>query len=353
MFARTVPVHAPATCRITLKSMRILMIGGTGFLGRHLASEVLRRGHALTLFTRGKTNPDLFPEADHLRGDRTAADLEALTGRSFDAVIDTCGYFPKHVDATASALRDTTGHYTFISSLAVYPDPVSPGADEEAPVATLEGAIPETIEDADAYGALKALCEQAAEHAMPGRVLSIRPGLLIGPYDATDRFAYWPRRIAEGGRVLAAEPNQPVQLIDARDLAIWIVDSVERDCTGVYNTTGPAEALTMAGLVKACRAVAAAGVEVLWAGDRFLREHDVEPWEELPLWLPAGLAGFLQIDCSKAIGKGLQFRRLEESIRDTLKWEASRSAGARVERLLRKRERDLLDALDRQTVAPP
>src|SRR5436309_1384754 len=193
--------------------MCVLIIGGTGFLGRHLTEAALRRGFALSLFNRGQTSPDLFPDVERLPGDRRTGDLEALAGREFDAVIDTCGYLPDEVRAMGEFLAGSVGHYTFVSSIAVYPDPVAPGTDESAPVASLEGPIPESPTD-EAYGALKALCERAAEEALPGRVLSVRSGLIAGPGDPTDRFTYWPRRVARGGRVLAPRRGQPVQFID-------------------------------------------------------------------------------------------------------------------------------------------
>jgi 2'-hydroxyisoflavone reductase len=320
--------------------MRILVIGGTGFLGRHISQEALRREHALTLLTRGRTNPELFPSAEHLRGDRTAGGLEALAGRTFHALIDTCGYLPTQVTAAVEALRDSIAHYTFISSLAVYPDPVLPGTDESTPVATVDGPVPDQSDDA--YGALKALCEEAAERAMPGRVLSVRPGLLVGPFDETDRFGYWPQRVAEGGRVLAAEPAQPIQLIDVRDLASWLLDSVESGRTGAYNATGSAGSLTMEELIEACRDATGSDADVVWAGDRFLLDRGIEPWEELPLWLPSRLAGFFQVDCSKAMSEGLRFRPLAETTEQVFEWVRSRPAASQRNRLSRERERELL-----------
>ena len=322
--------------------MRLLIVGGTGFIGRHLAEAALSRGHELALFNRGITDPTLFPEAEQLRGDRREGDLESLAGHRFDSVVDTCGYFPREVEALARRLAPATEHYTFISSLSVFPDPVAPGTDESASVAELEGPPPDEITSAEVYGALKARCEQAAEAALPGRVLAVRPGLVAGPHDPTDRFTYWPRRISEGGRVLGARPEQPVQLIDVRDLAAWVVHAAEQRLTGTFNATGPAKPLTMAGLFDACVEATGSNAVAVWKGDTFLRGHGLEPWSDLPLWLTAKEEGFNAIDCSKAISRGLGFRPLAETIADTLAWDRSRPPAARVDHLPRERERELL-----------
>ena len=321
--------------------MRLLIVGGTGFLGRSLAEETLDRGHALTLFNRGLTAPELFPEAERLLGDRRAGDVQALAGREFDAAIDTCGYVPQEVASVARALSPGPDHYTFVSSVAVYPDPVASGTDESAPVATLAGQVSDEASD-ESYGALKALCERAVEVAVPGRVLAVRPGLIVGPRDPTDRFTYWPRRVAEGGRVLGARAEQPVQLIDVRDLASWILDSAKAGRTGTYNASGPAERFTMGELFEACREVSGAPADALWAGDTFLRASGVEPWSELPLWVTAPYEGFLEVDNSKAISEGLRFRPPMETISDTLTWDVSRPPGERVDHFDRTKEQRLL-----------
>jgi 2'-hydroxyisoflavone reductase len=322
--------------------MRLLIVGGTGFIGRRLVEAALARGHELTLFNRGITDPTLFPEAEHLRGDRREGDLESLAGHRFDAVVDTCGYFPREVEALAHRLATATDHYTFISSLSVFPDPVARGTDESAPVAELEGPPPDEITSAEVYGALKARCERAAEAALPGRVLAVRPGVVAGPHDPTDRFTYWPRRISEGGRVLGARHDQPVQLIDVRDLAAWIVHSAEARLTGTFNAVGPADPLTMGGLFEACLEATGSDAEPVWKGDAVLRRHGLEPWSDLPLWLTADNEGFNAIDCSRAIYRGLRFRPLAETAADTLAWDRSRPAVARVDHLPRERERELL-----------
>src|SRR6478672_8232941 len=225
--------------------MRLLVLGGTQFLGRHLVEVALREGDAVTIFHRGRTNPDLFAgQVERISGDRDGG-LDALAGGEWDAVVDTCGYVPRVVAASARALADRCGHYTFVSTESVYGDVGEPGLDESAPVAVLDDPATEVV-DGETYGGLKALCEEAAEAAMPGRVLNVRPGLIVGPHDPSDRFTYWPRRLARGGEVLAPGSAEGlVQVIDARDLAEWAVRMVEGGKTGVYNATGPENPLTM------------------------------------------------------------------------------------------------------------
>jgi len=327
--------------------MDILIIGGTVFLGRYLVEAALARGHTLTLFNRGQHNPELFPAVEKLRGDRDGG-LSVLHGRRWDAAIDTCGYVPRIVQASAELLADAVEHYTFISSISVYADFSTIGIDERAPVGTLADATVEVV-DGETYGPLKALCEQAAERAMPGRVLNVRPGLIVGPHDPTDRFTYWPQRVAQGGAVLA--PNRPehgTQIIDVRDLADWIVHMVEARQTGVYNATGPDYRLTMGQVLDTSRAVSGSDARISWVSERFLLDAGVHPWSELPLWVPAedpSNTGFDMIDCTKAISAGLRFRPLADTIRDTLTWEATRPADHEWHAgLTREREAELLKA---------
>ncbi len=303
--------------------MKLLILGGTVFLGRHLVGAALARGHTITLFNRGQSNPAIFSEVEKLRGDRDG-DLTALEGRRWDAVIDTCGYVPRVVRASAELLANAVGHYTFISTIGVYPHPIPRGVEETAPVGTLED---ETVEEVtgDTYGPLKARCEQAAEAAMPGRVLVVRPGLIVGPHDPSDRFTYWPVRIARGGQVLVPDrPEMPVQIIDARDLAAWIIRMAETGQTGTYHATGPAYALTFRAVLTACRAVTGSDAAFIWADEDFLNRHEVAPWMDLPLWLPAELDGMSQVSVDRAIAAGLAFRPLADTIRDTLAWANSR-----------------------------
>lgn len=325
--------------------MKILILGGTVFLGRHLVDAALARGHAVTLFNRGQHNPDLYPEVEKLRGDRDG-DLAALTGRRWDAVVDTSGYVPRIVRAAAELLADAVDHYTFISSISVYADFTAHGMDEAAPVGALEDETAEEV--LPNYGPLKALCEQAAERAMPGRVLIIRPGLIVGPFDPSDRFTYWPHRIAAGGEVLApGSPARPVQIIDVRDLAEWNIRMVERQGTGVFNATGPDRVLTMAEVLDACCTVSGSDARLTWVSEAFLAEAGVRPWTELPLWVPGTdeNAGFADVACRKAIAAGLTFRPLDGTVRDTLAWDTARPAGTvRTNGLDPDREADLLRA---------
>ncbi|MBA2619276.1 MAG: SDR family oxidoreductase [Rubrobacter sp.] len=295
--------------------MDLLVLGGTRFLGRHLVAAALERGHRVTLFNRGESNPGLFPPVEELRGER-GGDLSALRGRSWDAAIDTSGYLPREVRASAELLVDSVGHYTFVSSISVYESFVRTGMDEDAPVLAPPDPEPEEL-DWDLYGALKAGCEREAEAAMPGRVLVVRPGMIVGPHDYTDRFPYWRHRVAEGEEVLApGDPEQQVQLIDARDLAGWMLRMTEEGRTGVYNATGPEYRLTMRGMMEEIRAATGSDARFVWASEEFLLEAGVKPWEEMPLWVPRAMAGILSVNVGLAVRAGLVFRSLGETVRD-------------------------------------
>ncbi|MDT8307736.1 MAG: SDR family oxidoreductase [Anaerolineae bacterium] len=306
--------------------MRILVLGGTRFVGRHLVQAAQERDHEVTLFNRGQSNPGLFDGVTELHGDRDGG-LDVLAGRSWDAVIDTCGYVPRVVRASAEFLSGAAGHYTFISSISVYDDLGRPGVDETAPVGTLEDETTEEV-TGKTYGPLKALCERAVSAVYADGGLIIRPGLIVGPYDPTDRFTYWPVRVDQGGEVLASgEPHNPVQFIDARDLADWTVAMVERKATGVYNATGPAERLPLGRVLETCRAVTGSDVSFTWADEEFLLAQDAEPWREFPLWLPGDEGiGFGTVNISRALANGLRFRPLAATIADTLSWAEQRSA---------------------------
>jgi 2'-hydroxyisoflavone reductase len=306
--------------------MDILILGGTMFVGRHIAETALRGGHSVSLFNRGKTGPGLFPEAEHLTGDRDGG-LEALRGRRWDAVIDVNGYLPRLVRDSASLLAGAAGLYAYISTISVFADFGKIGMDESSPVGRLEDESTEEI-TGEAYGPLKALCESVVEEVFPARALVIRPGLVAGPYDPTDRFTYWVWRLARGGEVLAPEsPSTAVQLIDARDLAAWTLRQVESGGTGVFNATGPDYPLTFGAMLEACRVVAEVDASLTWVGPEFLQEQGVEGWSDLPLWLPGEeYAGLHHIDCGKAIASGLAFRPIAETAADTLAWARTRPA---------------------------
>ena len=328
----------------SVEAVRLLVLGGTLFLGRHLVGQALARGHEVTLFNRGRTAPDAYPDAEHLRGDRDG-DLSALEGRTWDAVVDTSARVPRWVRTAASVLAESVDHYTFVSSCSVYRDTSRPGTDETAPVHRIADESVEEIADAETYGALKALCEREAFAAMRGRALSVRAGLIVGPDDPTGRFTYWVHRMARGGDVLAPEPRaQRVQFVDVRDLASWMLDLAERGTTGVLNATGPAAPLTMEGLLEGIAEATGSGARLVWAAERFLLDAGVEPWSELPLWLAPSANEdaryFLAVDVSRAIGAGLRFRPLPETVRDTLaRAKTTGDAGLDPER-----ERDLLAA---------
>ena len=308
--------------------MELLIIGGTRFLGRALVDAALAAGHRVTLFNRGRSNPELVKDVETITGDRDH-DLDRLAGRRWDAVIDTCGYTSGQVQRSAEVLKESVERYIFISTLSVYADFKQPGIDESYPVGKLEDENTQEV-NGETYGPLKALCEQAAERIMPGRVLVIRPGLIVGPYDLSDRFAYWPHRISRGGDVLApGDVEQRISFIDVRDLASWIVGMAEGKAIGVFNADGPGHPMTMQDLLNACNQVAERGARLVWVSEEFILEEGVTPWSELPLWVPASdpeLAGFSRVDSRKAIAAGLSFRPVTDTIRDTLEWLKTRPA---------------------------
>lgn len=322
--------------------MRLLILGGTLFLGRHLVEVALAEGHEVTLFNRGRTNPDLFPGVEKLHGDRTT-DLSALAGRSWDAAIDTCGNLPRVVRASAALLADVVEHYTFVSSISVYSDFTRPDMDESGPVGTLDDSTIEEITGAT-YGPLKALCEQAAEAAMPGRVLSVRSGLIVGPHDPTDRFTYWPVRVQRGGDMLApVGPDYAVQFIDVRDLAAWCLAMAERRQVGTFNVTG--HPTPLGAVLDAARLATGSDANVVWMDEAFLTAHDVAPWSELPMWLTSDRQAMLRINVDRALATGLEFRPVADTVRATLDWHATRDGdGSLRAGLAPEREGELLAA---------
>ena len=311
--------------------MKLLIIGGTRFLGRHLVTAALARDHDVTLFNRG--NYPIQEDVETIEGDRHT-ELHKLKGRRWDAVVDTCGHLPRAVRAAAEALADSVNRYVFVSSQNAYADVSVAGITEDYPRGTLTD---EQLNEANAidtagqpsygrlYGGLKALCEQAAEEVMPGRVFVLRPGLIVGPYDYSDRFNYWVVRVAAGGEVLApGRPDRFIQFIDARDLAEWTIGALERNAAGAYNMHGVPNTLTMQGLLEGCKSVSQSDARFTWAPEAFLLEQQVAAWGDMPLWLPEEAAphlrGFMFISPQKAMAEGLTFRPLTETIRDTLSW---------------------------------
>ncbi|MBV9942138.1 MAG: NAD-dependent epimerase/dehydratase family protein [Solirubrobacterales bacterium] len=302
--------------------MRLLVLGGTLFLGRHIVDTGRVRGHTLTLFNRGRSDPAPVPGVEQIHGDRER-DLSLLADRQWDAAIDTSGYLPRVVRASAELLAGGIDRYTFVSSISAYGTFPRPGLDEDAPTAP---APPPDAEDVVRYySELKAACEREVEGVLPGRALVVRPGLIVGPRDPTERFTYWVRRLAGGGRVLVPRAmDQPVQLIDVRDLAGWILDLVEARATGVFNATGPATPLTFGSMLERIRSATGGRAEFVWVPEDRLAEAGVEPWGELPLWLDLprheAFRGFLAVDIGRARRAGLTFRSLEETVADTLAW---------------------------------
>jgi nucleoside-diphosphate-sugar epimerase len=314
--------------------VKLLLLGGPKFVGRALIEAALAAGHDVTTFNRGLTNPELYPEVEKLYGDRHG-DLDALRGRTWDAVVDTSAYVPQVVNASAGLLRDAVDRYVLISTIGVYADFSDP-IPEDAPLAPLADGHPddELLSDYANYGPLKVLCEQALLEHFGERALIVRPGLIVGAYDSTDRFTYWPRRAERGGPILApAPPDNPVQVIDVRDLVGWMLRIAESGETGVFNATSPAGALHFASMLQACGAQ-----DVVWADAAFLLDRDVKPWSDLPVWIPAGdpdMRYFREADVSRAVASGLTFRPLEEAAREVPEWtgEAGLSPGREAELL--------------------
>ena len=309
--------------------MNILIIGGTRFLGRHLVDSALALGHTVTLFNRGKSNPDVFPHVETILGDREH-DIEKLSGRTWEAVIDTCGYVPRSVRLSAEGLArsGSVGRYVFISSISAFANFNKIGMDESDPVGKLEDESVEEI-TGETYGPLKALCEKAVQEIYADRALIIRPGLIVGPNDPTDRFTYWPVRVARGGEVLAPEkPEVPVQIIDVRDLSEFTIKLIEDNASGIYNATGPEYELTFGQMLETCKEVSKSDAHFKWASVEFLNQNNVAPWSDMPVWVPdtAEDAGFSRFDLSKAIQAGLKFRPLQDTLRDTIAWANTRPA---------------------------
>lgn len=305
--------------------MKLLIIGGTRFLGRALVDEGLAKGYEITLFNRGQSNPGLYPQVEQIHGNRDG-ELGTLSGRRWDAVIDTCGYVPRVVRASAEHLAGAIDHYTFISSMSVYAEPLPDGLDESGVLGTLSD---ETVEEitGETYGPLKALCEQAATEVMDGRALQVRAGLIVGPHDQSDRFTYWPARVARGGEILApGPPDYGVQFIDVRDLARWILFATEARLSGPFNVTGPRDPLPLGELLEVCRKVAGSEAQFTWVDEAFLMAKEVAPFTDLPLWVPAEYGGFNSFNIDKALANQLTFRPVADTVRDTLAWTAQRPA---------------------------
>jgi len=300
---------------------KVLILGGTRFLGPHLVETCLAAGHEVTLFNRGKSNPGLFPRLETLIGDRDDQ-LDALKGRKWDYVIDTSGYFPRHVRLSAELLAPNVDHYVFISTVSVYSEFQAKNP-EDSPLATIDNPLFEEI-TGESYGPLKALCEMEAIKAMEGRCANLRPGLIVGPLDNSDRFNYWCERIPMGGEVLApGSMDAPKQVIDARDLANFALHSAQTNLTGAFNCVGPKGRMTMAEVLYGAKISTGADCSFTWVNDPFLTEHKVGPWMELPLWIPETGADASVTTCVKAQAAGLVNRPVGDTIKDTAEWLAT------------------------------
>ena len=329
--------------------MKVLFLGGTLFLGRHLVQRALDRGHEATLFNRGLTGPGLFPGCERLVGDREG-DLAALRGRRWDAVVDlSANGSLEMVRRSAEVLRDAADRYALVSSLAVYrpaPGPVHEGHALRRPA----GPPPPAPTSFESYAELMTLCEDVVEAAFPGRALLPRAGILVGPYDPVSRFVRWLARAREGGEVLApGRPERRVELLDARDAADWLVRNLEEGTAGAFNLTGPPGGVAMGEWLEACAEAAGGGAWFTWVDDAFLLGRGVLPWSDLPFWEPegeAGTPGAFHTCIHRALETGLAFRPLAETLRDTLRWHLSRpeEERARMAGMTRERERELLDA---------
>lgn len=313
---------------------RILILGGTGFIGPPMVQYALSRGHEITIFNRGRTNTHLFPEVEKLVGDRNG-DLTALEGRTWDVVMDNHATIPRWVNLTARLLRDAADQYIFVSSISVYaaeakgyeyldrPDLQEVSVNEASPVKTLPEGFEGEAVTADSYGPFKALAEEEARSAFSGRTTVVRPGLIAGPGDPTDRFTYWPVRVRRGGEVLApGDGHDPTQFIDVRDLTEWVVHLAEEGVVGTFNALGPASRLSIAEMLYGIRAVTTGPVRFTWVDTAFLRDQGIQPWSELPLWIPADPLS--SVDNRAAIAAGLRFRSLADTARDTLAWHDGR-----------------------------
>jgi 2'-hydroxyisoflavone reductase len=311
--------------------MRILVLGGTRFLGRHLVDQALAAGHRVTLFHRGRSmETGLFPGAEHRLGDRDGP-LDALAEGRWDAVVDTSAYVPRQVRTMAAALAGRIGCYQLVSTISVYRAVDRPGLTEDAPLVALDDPATEVV-DGKTYGGLKALCERSLLEALPSEADIVRPGLLVGPYDPTGRFTWWVERLQRGREVLCpGSPGAQVQFIDARDAAAFMLARLQDGARGVVHVSGPCEPLTMGALLGTARAALHPAAHLQWVDAAFLLEAGVTPWTELPLWLPPESAHLLAIDLSRAISSGLSCRPLEDTLRDTAVWAASRSPPATAE----------------------
>jgi 2'-hydroxyisoflavone reductase len=309
--------------------MNVLILGGTRFVGRHIADVLTARGHRVTLFNRGRSNAMVHAELEQIRGDRTT-DLRRIGDRKWDVVVDTSGYTSDVVERSTRYFADRTQRYLFISTISVYDETKTAGPDEDAPLHMLPRDADPTQFNVEYYGALKALCEAVVRSTFRHRASIVRPGLVAGPYDSTDRFTYWPVRVDAGGAILApVSRNEPVQYIDVRDLAAFCVHLLESNDGGTYNCVTQRDTLRFGDLLDACVRVTSSDAKFIWADADFLRQREVNPWSDLPLWIPADQPhrAVQRANSARALVRGLQLRPLLETVRDTLVW--ARAEGKR------------------------
>lgn len=309
------------------KPLRVLILGGTGFIGPHLVEALREHGHTLTLFNRGKRNASLFPKIETRLGDRDGK-LQALERGEWDAVIDNSGYVPRHVQLSAELLKDRVAQYIFVSSISAYQDLSKAGIDEDYPTAKLDDPSVEKV-SGETYGGLKALCEQVVERTYGARATVIRPTYIVGPGDPTDRFTYWPVRAARGGKMLApGSQSDPIQFIDARDLAAFMRKCVEERIAGRYNLCNTPRAVSIGALLDMSKQIAKSDAQFVWADQAFLEANGALESGEIPIWSPPSgeYAGAALVDPARAIAKGLRFRDVTTTVTDTLAWHRTRPA---------------------------
>ena len=334
--------------------LRILILGGTGFIGPHMVSYAVERGHSVSIFTRGQREIDLPESVERLQGDRND-DHDALEGRVWDVVLDNNAQDYRWVQKSTELLAGAAQQYVFVSSISAYA--LQGFGWERASEIMFEPLVdedyqriepPQGWKDGDdaPYGLMKTLSENIVHAAFPGRATVVRPGLIAGPGDMTDRFTYWPVRLDEGGRVLApGNPDHANQVIDQRDLTEWIVRLAENRTVGNFNATGPAERMSMGSMLDEIGRATETPHELTWIPESFLEAQGVSPWQDLPAWIPGDPLMF--VDVSDAVFSGLTFRPLVETAKDTLEWDKARPTSERANRrfgMSRQRERELLDA---------
>ncbi|MFN0010580.1 MAG: NAD-dependent epimerase/dehydratase family protein [Phycisphaerales bacterium] len=311
--------------------LNILILGGTSLTGPQMVAYARTRGHKVTVFNRGRTEKrkgSVGDDVERLLGDRDPAKgegLKALEGdRTWDVVIDTSGYYPRIARASAELLAKRTKQYIFISTISVYKDGMPVGSDETATLATMPDPTSEDMAGGKYYGALKVLCENVVQEVYGKNACIVRPGLIVGPGDDTDRFTYWPVRVAKGGEVLAPNtPADPIQYIDCRDLGEWCIRLAESGTGGVFNAAGPVPGISIGTLLDACKKASGSDATFTWVPSEFLAEKQVAPWGDMPVWVPPGdadSAGMSTTKSGRAVAKGLTFRPVEQTVKDILAW---------------------------------